>query len=1113
MKTLIITLTTILILAGCGSGNSIPLDQNISNEPNTTSYQTPIQYPSQDNLGDTNQTVLIPTSSTELNDTTPLTATNVGDAIKKAGYSFDGLNLDTLFRGTVDYEKYIYLTSKNSTVAILGNYVYAIEDTLGRKILFTVDGPSNFDAIECSHQLVLRANFNPTLSTQRYILPFAPTGYFNLNTTQTNPNATVATLIEEIVYAFNQLTLTNPSFTQCILGYHLDPQTPQSSIVCNATTIPLVATSSSVDIAQFLDPTAYDRIDCHTDQRVLIGSIIRTTQPTETNETTLISGDLYRFVTLSTPQTAGQLYSDPSHYTFVSHTLSGQYGKFEIFESGKWIYQLDFASIELNGMDLTKSIKESFEVATINGATAVVIVEFGDETFDIGEIFEGMAYIHGYIFDKTFNQTIEAKSYRGHYGDLQVQIDGSWKYHLDNSLPEIKALNDGDTLTDLFAITSQINVEITIKGHNTLIEGNLYGSTIEEVQTMTEGKLDIKYSNDAMFEPYSVDGTYGTFKIDSDGLWHYKLKKLTEIILKLTSKDEFRETFDVKTTDGMKVQVGIKIIGVDSIILGDLSGVVSLAKSSTQGKIYIERGVNLFKVIDNKMGLYGVLNLHSNGEWSYTLSTQNSVVSDLDANGVLHDLFEVVAMDNTTQTIKIEIVGSNTPLYVDKQPFDLFPTLIDSPNQHDILHPIPLLNATGDRPKISYRLNGESIEGGTSGLFKGGIENILEVNVEEMRGDFETQSFSKIVKLKDITPPKAPLLEHETATDKESLPVLIEAFEDNVSVFVNGVHTQDIPNSAQKQTIILDTSGNAGLKIFNITLKDALGNESNRTKVEIQKTIANNTTNFSEVRVQNINYDYNLIGGVLAGTIVDTDGIAQIVVSYTDGTSNAVFNPTANTTFTFPHYDYLQAHDFGTHFTITLTDLKGVVSSHNGIIEEQDEPTHFVESSIYPSGGFYSVTLHVEDFNGIETVKINNDGNLTQRDLNGSTTDYITESVEENKTLTIEVIDAFNNSKTYTKTFIQYPADFSQVAIQDNNNSTAALMGNVIDANGISHVSVNYYDSNGTWYDDDFLSGDGNTSVALWSLPPHSDGNKYIIGVSDNLGDYRYIEGIFPNLP
>ncbi len=371
----------------------------------------------------------------------------------------------------------------------------------------------------------------------------------------------------------------------------------------------------------------------------------------------------------------------------------------------------------------------------------------------------------------------------------------------------------------------------------------------------------------------------------------------------------------------------------------------------------------------------------------------------------------------------------------------------------------------------------------------------------------------KSLSSKILRPPKAPLLEHETTTDKESLPVLIEAFEDNVSVFVNGVHTQDIPNSAQKQTIILDTSGNAGLKIFNITLKDALGNESNRTKVEIQKTIANNTTNFSEVRVQNINYDYNLIGGVLAGTIVDTDGIAQIVVSYTDGTSNEVFNPTANTTFTFPHYDYLQAHDFGTHFTITLTDLKGVVSSHNGIIEEQDEPTHFAESSIYPSGGFYSVTLHVEDFNGIETVKINNDGNLTQRDLNGSATNYIIESVEENKTLTIEVIDAFNNSKTYTKTFIQYLTDFSQVAIQDNNNSTAALMGNVIDANGISHVSVNYYDSNGTWYDDDFLSGDGNTSVALWSLPPHSDGNKYIIGVSDNLGDYRYIEGIFPNLP
>ncbi len=713
-----------------------------------------------------------------------------------------------------------------------------------------------------------------------------------------------------------------------------------------------------------------------------------------------------------------------------------------------------------------------------------------------------MAYIHGYIFDKTLNQTIEARSYRGNYGDLQVENDGSWKYYLDNSLPEVKALNDGDTIADLFAITSEINVEITIKGHNTLIEGNLYGSTIEETQTMTEGKLDIKYSNDAMFEPYSVDGTYGTFKIDSHGLWHYELKKLTEIVLKLTSKDEFKETFDVKTTDGTQSQVGIKIIGVDSIILGDLSGVVSLAKSSTQGKIYIERGVNLFKSIDNQMGLYGHFWLSSNGEWSYILDTHNSIVSNLDANMGLYDLFSVVAIDGVTQTIKIEIAGFNMPLYVDKLPFDSFPTLIDSPNQQDILHPIPLLNATGDQPKISYRLNGESIEGGASGLFKGGIENILEVNVEEMAGDFETQSFSKIIKVKDITPPKAPLVEHETTTNEESLPVLIKAFEDNVSIFVNGIHTEDIPDSAQKQTIILDTSGNAGLKIFNITLKDAFGNESNITRVEIQKTIANAPTDFSHVYIQNTDMTYNK--GKIKGEVYDSDGISQMRITYSDGSS------TDYTHGVLEEYD----HTFGTHFTITLTDSKGVVSTYNGIIEEQDEPTHFVENYISYSTGFYSVTLNVEDFNGIETVKINNNGTLTQRDLNGSTTDYIIESVEENKTLTIEVIDTFNNSETYTKTFINYPTDFSQVAIQDNNDSTAALMGNVIDANGIGHVSVNYYDSNGTLLSDyDFLSGDGNTSVALWSLPPHSDGYQYVISVTDKLGNYQNFEGIFPNLP
>jgi len=270
MKKIILTALTALLIAGCGSSsNNTSSDQEVGI----------MQYP----LNGTATTVIRSTTrATPVAVSEALTPSVLVQAIKEAGYTFDTLNGDTLYRGSVDYQTYLYLTGKNSTVAMLGRYVHVLKDSEGRRVLFTVDGPSEFDTIETNNDLILRATMseeNSTLDT--YSLPFAPLGYFNINTTTTDTAATVATLLAQIEHAFDQFTLSNPQLSLEAISYRLNPYMPTTSIICNDQVIPLEAALTTVDLTNYLqDPI---QVHCTTQSGVLMGS----TKPPSTTEDTI----------------------------------------------------------------------------------------------------------------------------------------------------------------------------------------------------------------------------------------------------------------------------------------------------------------------------------------------------------------------------------------------------------------------------------------------------------------------------------------------------------------------------------------------------------------------------------------------------------------------------------------------------------------------------------------------------------------------------------------------------------------------------------------------------------------------------------------------------------
>ncbi|WP_449360849.1 VCBS domain-containing protein [Alishewanella longhuensis] len=58
----------------------------------------------------------------------------------------------------------------------------------------------------------------------------------------------------------------------------------------------------------------------------------------------------------------------------------------------------------------------------------------------------------------------------GSYGSFSITSDGAWVYNIDNSLPAVQQLKEGESKTEIFTVTSldgtSTSVTITVSGTN-----------------------------------------------------------------------------------------------------------------------------------------------------------------------------------------------------------------------------------------------------------------------------------------------------------------------------------------------------------------------------------------------------------------------------------------------------------------------------------------------------------------------------------------------------------------------------------------------------------------------------------------------------------------------
>jgi VCBS repeat-containing protein len=180
----------------------------------------------------------------------------------------------------------------------------------------------------------------------------------------------------------------------------------------------------------------------------------------------------------------------PNTFTAIDtpKTSTGGYGTFTMTTDGVWTYTLDNTNCTVQALNICDTLTDCFTVTTIDGTPQVVTITIngandaavicGPATGSVteaGACTYGTPIATGTLTDtdvdntpNTFTAVCAPKASDAGYGTFTMTADGVWTYKLDNTNCEVQALNDCDTLTDCFKVTTidgtaQV-VTITING-------------------------------------------------------------------------------------------------------------------------------------------------------------------------------------------------------------------------------------------------------------------------------------------------------------------------------------------------------------------------------------------------------------------------------------------------------------------------------------------------------------------------------------------------------------------------------------------------------------------------------------------------------------------------
>jgi VCBS repeat-containing protein len=412
----------------------------------------------------------------------------------------------------------------------------------------------------------------------------------------------------------------------------------------------------------------------------------------------------------------------------------GRYGDLVLSSDGSWTYQLDLSRPETQSLQVGQQVSERFEVlvtdasgakdarqvnVTVLGAQTATTTNTGHPGTSGGQGNPSSTNPHpvtgtqsgtpGPIVVPPITVSVtedvilqqsgpiprvaatgehfswQVSPVTGVFGTLTLDASGRWQYQLHDTAPQVQALSAGQTAHEYFTVVGhdshggEVRTQVAVEVHGTddkpIISGVDTGVAVEDVREDVSGKLavvDVDAGDTASWQALDSQGRFGSFSVDSDGVWHYHLDPA--LAQGLNAGETRTEVFRVQATDKSGAlsdphEVTVQIQGTTDgpMLQGVHAGPASLAQPAVAGVMpVLDPDINdqhVFGLHSPAKGEYGTLTLAPDGHYQYQLDPASPKHIALPAGGQATDTFTIQVMDKgghlSTGQLVVDIRGTN----------------------------------------------------------------------------------------------------------------------------------------------------------------------------------------------------------------------------------------------------------------------------------------------------------------------------------------------------------------------------------------------------------------------------------------------------------------------
>ncbi len=300
---------------------------------------------------------------------------------------------------------------------------------------------------------------------------------------------------------------------------------------------------------------------------------------------------------------------DSSDTAFVAQAnATGTFGILNIVSNGTWTYTLENSAANVQALNSGQAVTDIFTVATVGGVPSDIVITVVGANEIEGNHAPAIAVLSAPTFidtsdddlfnpfsgtlvgsDADSNTTLSygisggtvvngTASKVGSFGTLSIETGtGTWVYAPVDAAIEALAVD----ATDVFTVTVSDGsagatnaFTVSLVGANdgpTMFGGTSIGSVSEDSVLAASGTLTAgdRDAGDSLFIPHSnVSGTYGTFSIGTNGVWHYTLDNTAANVQALRSGHPVGDSFVVQNASGDTTNVLISVAGANDTLGG-----------------------------------------------------------------------------------------------------------------------------------------------------------------------------------------------------------------------------------------------------------------------------------------------------------------------------------------------------------------------------------------------------------------------------------------------------------------------------------------------------------------------------------------------------------------